>query len=130
MDRRLVIAAALSLLPAAAAASGGEKKKGGGPSYLPIKAVVATVMRRDGGRGVVTVECGLDIADEGLRHRADQALPRLRAAYAGFVQTYAAGMPAAAPPDADYLSRELQRVTDQTLGRKGAKFLLGTILVN
>lgn len=130
MDRRLVIAAALSLLPAVAAASGGEKKKGGGASYLPIKAVVATVMRRNGGRGVITLECGLDIADEGLRRRADESQPRLRAAYAGFVQSYAAGMPAAGVPDADYLSRELQRVTDRTLGKPGAKFLLGTILVN
>jgi len=130
MDRRLVIAAALSLLPAAAAASGGEKKTSGGLGFLPIKAVVATVVRRDGRRGVFTMECGLDIADERLRGRADESQPRLRSAYASFVQVYAAGLPASGVPDADYLARELQRITDRTLGKPGAKFLLGTILIN
>ena len=39
-------------------------------------------------------------------------------------------LPAAGVPDADYISRELQRITDVMLGKKGAKLLLGTILVN
>lgn len=131
MDRRLALAAALALLPAAAAASGGtEKKKGGGLSFVPIKALAATIIHRDGGRGVMTVECGVDVADEKLRAQAMVSQPRLRAAYAGFVQSYAVGLPAAAVPDADYMARELQRITDQTLAKKGAKLLLGTILVN
>ncbi len=131
MDRRLVIAAALSLLPAAASAAGGEeRKKGGGAGFVQIKAIVATIVRRDGSRGVITVECGLDTSDDKVRQRATASEPRLRAAYAGFVQAYAAGLPTAGVPDADYLARELQRLTDQTLGQKGAKFLLGTILIN
>jgi len=130
MNRRLALAAVFGLVPAVALASGGEKKKGGGLSFIQIRAVMATIMRRDGTRGVITVECGIDVANERLREKANASQPRLRAAYAAFVQTYAAGMPASALPDADYLSRELQRVTDQTLGAKGAKFLLGTILIN
>lgn len=130
MNRRLLLAAVLSLVPAAAMASGAEKKKGGGVGYLQLRAITATIMRRDGSRGVITVECGLDIMDEKLRAKADASSPRLRAAYVGFIQSYAAGMSAAAVPNADYLSRELQRVTDQSLGQKGAKFLLGTILIN
>jgi hypothetical protein len=131
MDRRLALATALALLPAVASAnSGGEKKKGGGATYLQIKAIAATIMHRDGSRGVITVECGVDAPDEKLRTLAEQSQPRLRAAYAGFIQAYASGLPAAGLPDADYIARELQRLTDSTLGKKGAKLLLGTILVN
>lgn len=130
MDRRLALAAALSLLPAVAAASGGEGQGAPVSSYVPLKAVVATVMRRDGTRGVFTVECGVDVADPKLRALASASQPRLRSAYASFVQTYAAGLSASGVPDADYLARELQRVTDRTLGKPGAKFLIGTILIN
>ena len=131
MDRRIALAAALALLPTVAAAGGGEeKKKGGGAQFLQIKAVLATIIRRDGSRGVVIVECGLDVPDEKLRTLADQSQPRLRAAFAGFIQAYAGGLPAAGVPDADYIARELQRLTDATLRKKGAKLLLGTILVN
>lgn len=131
MNRRLALAAALALLPAVASANGGEeKKKGGGATFLQIKAIVATILHRDGTRGVVTIECGVDVADEKLRALASASQPRLRAAYAGWVQTYASGLPAAGVPDADYISRQLQQVTDETLRKKGAKLLLGTILVN
>ena len=128
MDRRLALAAALALLPALASAE--EKKKGGGLSYVPIKAVTATILHRDGSRGVITVECGVDVADEKLRALAEMSQPRLRAAYAGFVQNYAASLPAAGVPNADYIAVEMQRITDATLGKKGAKLLLGTILIN
>lgn len=131
MDRRLALAAALSLVPAAAAASGGgEKKKGGGLTFVPVKAVAATIMRRDGSRGVITVELGIDVADEALRMRANDIQPRLRDAYAGFLQLYAGGLPKAALPNADYIAGELQKATDQVLGKKGGKLLLGTILIN
>lgn len=132
MDRRIALAAALSLIPAVAGANsgGGEKKKGGGLSFVPIKAVAATIIRRDGSRGVMTVECGVDVSDDKVRTIAEASQPRLRAAYAGFVQTYAAALPAAGLPNADYMAGEMQRITDQTLGKKGAKLLLGTILVN
>ena len=131
MDRRLALAAALALLPAVASASGGgEKKKGGGLSFVPIKAIVATIMRRDGSRGVITVECGVDVADDKLRVLASESQPRLRAAYGGWVQSYASGMPVAGVPNADYIARQMQQITDATLGKKGAKLLLGTILVN
>lgn len=131
MDRRLAIAAALSLLPAVALArSGEEKKKGGGAGFVQIKSIAATIVRRNGTRGVITVECGVDTPNDSLRQRVSASEPRLRAAYAGFIQTYAGGLPQAAVPDADYLARELQRLTDQVLGQKGAKFLLGTILIN
>jgi hypothetical protein len=133
MDRRLALAAAaLALVPAAASASsgGGEKKKGGGLTYLQIKSVMASVMRRDGRRGVMTVECGCDIHDDKLRATAEASIPRLRSGYASFIQAYALGLPSGGCPNADYISREMQRITDEVLHKKGAKLLLGTILIN
>ena len=130
MDRRLALAAVLSLVPAVASASGGEKKKGGGVTYVQIKAVSATIMRRDGSRGVITVECGVDVPNEALRAKANTIQPRLRDAYAGILQGYAGGLPKATVPDADYLAGEMQKATDRLLGKAGGKFLVGTILIN
>ncbi|HRD47574.1 MAG TPA: hypothetical protein PLF78_13950 [Caulobacter sp.] len=130
MDRRLALAAALALIPTVASASGGEKKKGGGITFVQVKAVAATIIRRDGSRGVITVECGIDIADNDLRTKATAVQPRLRDAYAGFLQGYAGGLPKAALPNADYIAAELQKATDRVLGKKGGKLLIGTILIN
>lgn len=130
MDRRLALAAVLSLVPAVASASGGEKKKGGGVTFVQIKAVSATIIRRDGSRGVITVECGVDVPNEALRARANNLHPRLRDAYAGLLQGYAGGLPKATVPNADYLAGEMQKATDRVLGKAGGKFLIGTILIN
>ena len=140
MDRRRLLARALALsaalaaagtAPAAWAATEGEKKKkSGGTSYIALETVTATLVRADGHRGVFTIETGLDVPDPALRAKTMLVLPRIRAAYVQAVQIYASGLPPATPPNADYLARELQRQTDQTLGQAGAKVLLGTILVN
>ena len=68
--------------------------------------------------------------DAGLHQRALISMPRLRAAYVQMVQAYASGLSPGAAPDADYISRMLQRETDKVLGKPGAKLLLGTILAN
>jgi hypothetical protein len=70
------------------------------------------------------------VPDGGLRAKAESLLPVLRAGYLQTVMTYAAGLPFGGLPNADYLARTLQRQTDQTLGRPGARLLLGAILVN
>ena len=132
MDRRLFLAAALAALPALAhAAGGGEdpKKRAGGSTYLVVQTLVGTTSK-GGRRGVLTVECGLDVQDAALRERTKQSMPRLRSAFASTVQTYAAGLPPGAPPNADFLARTLQKDTDAVLGRPGAKLLVGAILVN
>lgn len=123
------LAAGLAQGPAQAN-SAPEKKKGGGASFLQIPTMTAVVIRRDGRRGVLTVETGVDVPDTALRARAEALQPRLRAAYTQVLQVYAAGLAPGGVPDADYLSRELQRQTDLVLGRPGAKLLLGTILMN
>jgi len=135
MDRRRFAALTLALasaLPALAHASSdkGEKKLSGGASYVPIQTVLGTTRRGDGRRGVLSVECGLDVPDGALRERAHASMPRLRSAYASTVQTYAAGLPSGAPPNVDFIGRTLQQQTDAILGRRGAKVLLGAVVVN
>lgn len=137
MDRRRLLAlaalapSALTLAaPGLGRAAPAEKKKGGGLSFIQINTLTATVIRPDGRRGVLTVETGIDIPDEKLRLQAESVLPRLRAAFVQTLQTYASGMNPAAPPNADFLARELQRDTDRVLGRQGARLLLGTMLMN
>lgn len=135
MNRRLASLAliAFALAPVAAGASsesGEKKKKSGGLSYIEMDAVTATIIRPDGRRGVLMVETGIDVPNMALHDRALKVLPRLRAAFAQAVQIYGAGLTPGLPPNLDYLSRELQRQTDETLGAKGARFLLGSVMVN
>lgn len=134
MDRRALLAFAVLLAapPAAALASGGgkEKKKGGGTSYIQLPTTNVTVVRRDGRRGVMSVGTGVEAPDPKMQELAQASIPRLRAAFAQTLQVYAGGLPANQPPDADYLSKALQRDADRVLGRPGAKVLLGAIMIN
>ena len=134
MDRRqlALFAAALATaaLPGAASASTDEKKKGGGITFIQFNTITATVVRGDGRRGVLTLETGIDVPDEKLREYAYLVAPRLRAAFVQVLQTYAARLPPSAPPNADFVAGELQKETDRVLGRKGARLLLGTMLLN
>jgi hypothetical protein len=138
MNRRRLLfglAAAPAMAPAlffspAASAAPEEKKKGGGLDFIQIPTLTATITRRDGRRGVLTVETGVDVPDHRLHDHAEASMPRLRAAYAQVLMTYGAQLSPGTAPNADYLSRELQRQTDLVLGRPGAKLLLGAILIN
>ena len=136
MQRRRLLTLFATLAAAAANSSAvwaseeASKKKSGGASYLPFATLTGATNKAGGRRGVLTVECGLDVQDAALRQRADASLPRLRAAYLQIVLAYAAGMPAGAAPNVDFIGASLQRQTDAILGRPGAKLLLGTVLVN
>jgi hypothetical protein len=134
MQRRAILTALAVLaaaLPSGADASAkAEKKKGGGESYIQLQTLTATTIRATGRRGVLTVEAGIDIPDGSLRAYANSVLPRLRAAYVQVVQIYGAGLSPDTAPNADFLANELQRETDRVLGRKGARLLLGSVLVS
>ena len=132
MNRRnlLPFALAFAALPVLARADEERRKKGGGASYIQLDTLVATVTRPDGRRGVMTVETGVDVADAALHARAAQSTPLLHANFAEVVRIYAAGLPPGSLPNADYIARELQRQTDMTLGRPGARLLLGAVLIN
>ena len=131
MERRHFLALALTAaLPGLANGKEDEKKKAGGATYIQINTLTGATNRSGGRRGVLTVECGLDVPDQKLHDRAYQSLPRLRAAYVQVLQTYAAGLPPGSPPNVEFIASELQRQTDQVLGRPGARLLLGAVLVN
>ena len=132
MHRRLFIAAftvAAVLAPALGLGQegGGPKTK---PSYMTLKSVTVSISRQDGRHGVLTVETGIDIPNPALRDKADLYLPLLNSAFVSALQPYALSLSPGQPPNADYISMVLQRATDQVLGRRGAKLLLGSILLN
>lgn len=130
--RQLIVLCALAALPAAARAGEGgkDKDKASELSYIKLETLTAFTIKPNGRRGVMSVECGVDIPDPGLRARAQLLLPRLRAAFVDTVQIYAGGLPGGMPPDPDFLARNLQRSADEVLGRKGARVLMGAVLVN
>jgi hypothetical protein len=132
MRRRtlLVLAAFACALPGRAPASEDKKKKAGGETYIQIETLTAYTIRASGRRGVMTVDCGLDVPDANLRERTELLLPRLRAGYVQSLQIYAGGLPPDTAPDPAFLATSLQRVTDEVLGRRGARLLVGAVLVN
>jgi len=132
MRRRRLLALAVLLAASGLMAAGAKtaKTQGGASSYIQIQALAATVRRPNGRRGVLTVEVGLDVPDAKLRKEAELQLPRLRAAFVQTLQTYAAGMTPALPPNPDVLGAAMQRDADRILRQKGVKLLLGTMLIN
>lgn len=126
MDRRTLLG-----LKDTARKTGGGGGGGGAPqdSYMRLPTITANVIRSGGRRGVMTVETGLDTPDAALRTRAAQSAPRLRAAYAAVVQASANTLRPGAPPDVERLVAQLQAATDRTLGRAGARLLIGTVMV-
>jgi len=123
----LLLALTFGLSAPAARAAEARHEEG---SFVPIETLTATVIAPNGRRAVMTVQSGLDAPDPALRALAQQVQPRLRDAYAQVLQGYAGGLPPGAPPDPDYLGRRLQDATDRVLGRRGARFLFGGIMVN
>ena len=131
--RRQVIIAlvgGVAALSAAGSVVAAEKKKSGGGSYIPMQTLLGTTMQGGGKRGVLSVDCGIDVPDATLRTRAEQSVPRLRAAYFQVVQAYAAGLSPGVLPSAEYLVGALQRQTDAVLGKPGARLLLGAVIAN
>ncbi|MGH1558450.1 hypothetical protein ACRAWD_13260 [Caulobacter segnis] len=122
----IALAAALAggplVMPATAFAGhgGGEEKKAP-PTYFQLDPINAVVLRRDGRRGVMSVETGIEAKDPVLMARAQASTPRLRAAFAQVLMVYAAGLRGGIAPDMDYVGRELQKVCDQVLGKPGPR---------
>ena len=134
MRRSVLICLALLSMVAPIGASWGAHAEGHSkkakPTYLPLETLSATVRNFNGHRGVLTVEVGLDAPDPALRDRLELYQPLLRSAFVSALQPYALSLSPGAPPNADYISLTLQRETDRVLGGRGAKLLLGSILIN
>lgn len=119
-----------TLAPSLALANEGKKEKKEAVTYFALAPINAVVLRRDGRRGVMTVETGLEIKDAKLMERAQASTPRLRAAFAQTLMVYAAGLRGGSPPDIDHISRELQKAADQVLGKPGSKVMLTSAMIN
>ncbi len=130
MPRRNILALGAALVLLAPALAHAEAEKNKKPPYLSISGLGATIVRWQGGHGVMTVDAGIDVPDPALRDYADLVLPRLKDAYARTLQDYAGNLQPGAVPDADYMARKLQQATDRILGKPGARLLLGGIMVN
>ena len=126
----LLAAAALSVTPGAAWAAGGKSKDEPLEPYLRVAALAAQVRLTGGRRGVITVEPGVEASDPVLRLLVEQSVPRLRAGWFAVLQRYAEGLRPGTAPDVDQLARALQVETDRVLGRRGARFLIGSVLIH
>ena len=131
MRRRLLAALIVLALaaPLAANAAGKDAKKEEKTLYIPLTTVTASVVRVAGRRGVIAVDLGIDAPDMATRDRIEMLQPVLTDAYLSALQPYALGLSPAAAPNADYISMALQHETDRVLGRRGAKVLLGSIVI-
>ena len=130
MERRALLGLAVVSTAAAStsarASSGGAAASASTSFALPV--VTASILQANGRRGVLTIETGVDVPDAALRTRAQQSAPRLRAAYNTAAQRFANGLRPGVVPDIDQLSAQLQAATNATLGRPGARLLLGTVM--
>jgi len=125
----LTLAAAAALVSSPALASP-PKKKGGGQSYTQFRTI--NVFTEAGRRrhGTLSVDMGLYSDDSRLVEQIRLYQPRLQDAYVARLQAYAGTLGAGDPVSTDFIAMQLQSATDAILGRKGAKVLLGTILLN
>jgi hypothetical protein len=129
MRRKLLVLALLAACTGGSPALANEGKEKEEKAVLkPIFHVdpFSISVRKSGGRwGVLTVDVNLEAPDPKLRVLAEQLSPRLRAAYTQVLTGYGQRMNAGAPPDVEGVLMQMQQATDRTLGRKGAKVLLG-----
>lgn len=128
MKRRALLAAPLALAasPVLASDPGGGSSTGG---YVRYPTITATTIRSDGRRGVMTVETGVDAPDAALKLRAEQSQPRMRAVFNILVQREANTLLPGAVPNIERLALQLQSATNIILGQRGAKLLLGTVMI-
>jgi hypothetical protein len=127
---QIVLACAVLLAPAGAMASAPKKDDKPPVTYFALQPLTAVAVRRDGRRGVLTLETGIEAKDPKLMERAQLSQPRLRAAFAQVLMTYAATMRRGDPPDVDHIGREMQKAADKVLGKPGSRVLLGSALLN
>ena len=132
MDRRALLglaAVAVSASVPSASAAGGKDTAAPQATFTRLPTATGNVVGVNGRRAVMSVELGLDIADAALRTRATQSAPRLRAAYNTVVQRVASTTLPGMAPAVERLVAQLQAATNATLGRAGARLLIGTVMV-
>ena len=133
MNRRKLFALPVLTLAGLAApvlARAETKKKGGGEGYTQFPTINVFT---DAGRlrhGSLSVDVGLYSDNPKLVAQIKLYTPRLQDAYVTVLQAYAGDLSRTSLVDTDYIATQLQTATDRVLGVKGARVLLGSILLN
>lgn len=134
MRRSALIVLVLALALAAPAAAGGNARKGAvhkitqSASYLMIDPIYTTIMDGDKIEGMLMVGIGLDVPDGELRARTEHEMPVLRDVYVRTLMAFTAtSVRTWRQPDVVQIADRLQRATDRTLRRQGARILLAQV---
>lgn len=99
-------------------------------SYVGLDPFYASILEGARPQGLLMVGFGLDIPDAKLRERVNTEMPRLRDAYVRSLMAFAAIHTRVwRQPDVEEMSAKLQAVTDRYLATKGAKVLLGQVMI-
>ncbi|MGA9657874.1 MAG: Tat pathway signal protein [Asticcacaulis sp.] len=106
------------------------KKKGGGTGYTQFSTLSVFTAARRRRHGTLSVDMGLYSDDPKLVDLILLYQPRLKDAYITRLQAYAIGLGSNSLVDVAYISDQLQKATDAVLPQKGAKVLLGSVLLN
>ncbi len=140
----IALCAALLVVPAFASGGGGhgggEKKKIKAPqkersftslkSWVMVDGFTISIIQDGRVRGKFNVSFGMDVKDDALREKAEMLMPRLRDAWLGELNLYAATtLRPKRIADIDGVSNLLQRTADAVLGAPGSKVLMGQATV-
>jgi len=129
-----LIALFLALALAAPAGAGSNARKGAvhkitqSTSYLMIDPIYTTIMDGNKIEGMLMVGIGLDVPDAELRARTEHEMPVLRDVYVRSLMAFTAtSVRSWRQPDVGEIADRLQRATDRTLRRQGARILLAQV---
>jgi flagellar basal body-associated protein FliL len=130
--RRSVILACLAALllaaPAGAAKNAAVHRITQSASYLMIDPFYTTIMDGNNIVGLLMIGIGLDVPNADLRAQTEKRMPVLRDVYVRSLLAYSAtSVRPWRQPDVGEIADRLQRATDRTLKRKGARILLAQV---
>lgn len=136
----LAVALAAPALAGGGGHGGGEKKKLKAPqkertytslkSWVMVDSFTISIIQDARVRGEFKVSFGMDVPDDALREKAEALMPRLRDAWLGELNLYAAtSLRMRRAADIDGVSQLLQRTADSVLGKTGSKVLMGQAMV-
>ena len=134
MRRSVLLACLVALVLAAPAGAGGAGKKPAvhkitqSASYLMIDPIYTTIV--DGNKivGLLMIGIGLDVPDAELRAQTERSMPVLRDVYVRSLMAFTAtSVRPWRQPDVGEIADRLQRATDRTLKRPGARILLAQV---
>ena len=131
MRRSVLLAVLLAFAlaaPAGAAKTAAVHKITQSESYLMIDPIYTTIMDGNHIAGLLMIGIGLDVPNGELRAQTEKRMPVLRDVYVRSLLAYSAtSVRPWRQPDVGEIADRLQRVTDRTLGRQGARILLAQV---